>query len=44
MAGLSPVDLLAEECAKKLIRLINKEEVADITLLPVRFVDGGTTK
>jgi len=39
-----PVDLMAKKCVEIMISLINKETVAEISYLPVNFVDGGTTK
>ncbi len=39
-----PVKDMAEMCVTQLMRLINKEPVEDLTILPVTFVDGGTTK
>lgn len=38
-----PIELLAEKCVENILKLISKEEVDSISLLPVRFVDGGTT-
>lgn len=39
-----PVQLIAETAVETLMRLMNHEEVESITNLPVRFVDGGTTR
>lgn len=39
-----PVELLAETAVDSLLKLLNHEEVPDVTNLPIRFVDGGTTK
>lgn len=39
-----PVELIAETAVDNLLRLMNHEEVEDITNLPIRFVDGGTTR
>jgi len=35
---------MAKKCVEIMISLINKETVAEISYLPVNFVDGGTTK
>ena len=39
-----PVDLMAKKCVEIMISLINKETAAEISYLPINFVDGGTTK
>ena len=39
-----PVELLARTCVDMLMKILNHEEVHSITNLPVRFVEGGTTK
>lgn len=39
-----PVGQIAEEAVENLLKLCNHEEVAELTILPVRFVDGGTTR
>lgn len=39
-----PVELMAETAVDYLMRLMNREDVENITDLPVRFVDGNTTR
>lgn len=39
-----PVQMIAESSVANLIRLLNRETVENITNLPVRFVEGGTTR
>ena len=39
-----PIDFLAEKCVENVMKLIAKEKVEAISILPVRFVEGGTTK
>ncbi len=39
-----PVQDIAVTCVDNLMKLINKEPVEGLTILPVFFVDGGTTK
>jgi LacI family transcriptional regulator len=39
-----PIDLLAAKCVDIILKLISKEKVESISLLPVKFVEGGTTK
>ncbi len=39
-----PVSMIAETCVDLLMKILNHEEVHSITNLPVRFVDGGTTR
>ncbi len=39
-----PVQDMAVTCVNHLMKLINKEQVEELTILPVSFVDGGTTK
>ncbi|WMJ89023.1 LacI family DNA-binding transcriptional regulator [Anaerocolumna sp. MB42-C2] len=39
-----PVKDMAFTCVNHLMKLINKETIEDLTILPVSFVDGGTTR
>lgn len=39
-----PVQLIAETCVDILMRILKNEKVHNITDLPVKFVDGGTTR
>jgi LacI family transcriptional regulator len=39
-----PIGFLAEKCVENVLKLIAKEKVEAISILPVRFVEGGTTK
>ena len=39
-----PIAFLAEKCVENVLKLIAKEKVEAISILPVRFVEGGTTK
>ena len=39
-----PVQEMAVACADVLLKLIEKKPVESSIILPVRFVDGGTTK
>ncbi|MDD3219270.1 MAG: LacI family DNA-binding transcriptional regulator [Lachnospiraceae bacterium] len=39
-----PIPKLAEKCVDNLLGLIQKEEVEMLSMLPVTFVEGGTTK
>ena len=39
-----PVKDMAVTCVNHLMKLINKESVDGLTILPVSFVDGGTTR
>ncbi len=39
-----PIEKMAQTCVQNVIKLIHKETVEPITILPVTFVDGGTTR
>lgn len=39
-----PIELISKKCVENVIKLINKEEVPQVTALPVSFVNGGTTR
>lgn len=39
-----PMIQLADKCVENVLKMIHNEPVEDLTILPVRFVEGGTTK
>lgn len=39
-----PIIQLADKCVENVLKMIHSEQVDDLSLLPVRFVEGGTTK
>lgn len=39
-----PMVQLAEKCVENVLKMIHGQEVEDLSVLPVRFVEGGTTR